>query len=162
MRADIDVEAVYPHPPGLVWQALTTSESLAVWFMPNDFAPVVGHRFTFRTEPAPGFDGVVHCEVLELDEPSRMVWSWRGGPLETTVTFTLEPLADGRTRFRMRQVGFHGLKARLTRIILESGSRRIYGRLLPAHLDGLAGKPVAPVEVTCRKSLVGALVWWGR
>ena len=25
--------------------------------MPNDFRPMVGHRFTFTTEPQPGFDG---------------------------------------------------------------------------------------------------------
>lgn len=30
----------------------------------NDFEPRIGHRFQFRTEPAPGFDGVVNCEVL--------------------------------------------------------------------------------------------------
>jgi len=39
--------------------------------MPNDFKPVVGHAFTFRTEPVSqhGFDGVVHCEVLDLEPP---------------------------------------------------------------------------------------------
>jgi len=29
----------------------------------------------------------VHCEVLELDPPRRMVWSWAGGNIDTTVTF---------------------------------------------------------------------------
>jgi uncharacterized protein YndB with AHSA1/START domain len=64
VKADIDETANYPHPVERVWAALTSSDALAVWLMPNDFKPVVGHRFTFRTKPAPGFDGIVHCEVL--------------------------------------------------------------------------------------------------
>ena len=45
-------------------------------------------RVTFRTSPAPGFDGIVRCQVPEIDPPERMVWSWAGGPIETTVTFS--------------------------------------------------------------------------
>jgi uncharacterized protein YndB with AHSA1/START domain len=94
----------------------------------------VGHRFTFRTRPAPGFDGVVRCEVLELDPPRRMVWSWAGGTIDTTVTFTLEETADGGTRLRMHQVGFHGLGAQLTRRILAGGWPGILRERLPAYL----------------------------
>jgi uncharacterized protein YndB with AHSA1/START domain len=129
MRTDIDLSARYPFPPDRVWAALTSSEALAAWLMPNDFAPVKGHRFTFRTKPAPGFDGIVHCEVLELDPPRRMVWSWAGGPLDTTVTFTLEPDGDG-TVLRMRHEGFHGLAAQLARRIMANG----WPRLLRRHL----------------------------
>ena len=34
-----------------LWSALTDSNKLAKWIMENDFKPVVGHRFQFRTEP---------------------------------------------------------------------------------------------------------------
>jgi uncharacterized protein YndB with AHSA1/START domain len=88
MKADIDVTVSYPHPVSRVWEALTSSEALTAWLMPNDFKPVVAHRFTFRTKPAPGFDGIVRCEVLELDPPRRMVWSWAGSSIGTTVTWT--------------------------------------------------------------------------
>jgi uncharacterized protein YndB with AHSA1/START domain len=100
-------EVVYGHPPGRVWRALTDSAALADWLMPNDFLPQVGHRFTFRTQPQPGFSGVVHCEVLELSEPKRIAWSWQGDPPMplTTVTFTLEPVGDG-TRLRLEHAGF--------------------------------------------------------
>jgi uncharacterized protein YndB with AHSA1/START domain len=151
MKADVLVTAVYRHPRERVWAALTSSAALAEWFMPNDFEPEVGRGFTFRTEPAPGFDGVVHCRVLELDPPARMVWSWAGGPIETTVTFTLEELRDGGTRLRAHQVGFHGLRAQLTRLILQGGAPRIYGERLPAYLDALAGRPARPVEVRCAR-----------
>jgi uncharacterized protein YndB with AHSA1/START domain len=54
---------------------------------------------------------VVHCRLLELEPPERMVWAWVGGPIETTVTFTLEDLGDGITRLQAGQVGFHVLRA---------------------------------------------------
>jgi uncharacterized protein YndB with AHSA1/START domain len=131
MKADIDLTAEYPHPPERVWAALTSSEALAAWLMPNDFRPVPGHRFTMRTKPRPrlGFDGIVRCQVLEIDPPRRMTWSWAGGRIETTVTFTVEPLGAERTRLRMRQAGFHGLGGQFTRRILASGWPGILRRL---------------------------------
>jgi uncharacterized protein YndB with AHSA1/START domain len=99
----------------------------------------VGHEFTFRTKPAPGFDGIVHCRVLEMRPPTGMVWIWTGGPIDTTVTFTLTELDRGRTRFHVRQLGFHGLGGQFARIVLASGTRRIYGERLPAYLNQLAG-----------------------
>jgi uncharacterized protein YndB with AHSA1/START domain len=77
VRADIDLTVSYPHPPQRVWQALTSSEALATWLMPNDFKPVVGHRFTLQARPRPllGFNNIVRCEVIELDPPRRMTWS---------------------------------------------------------------------------------------
>ena len=48
----------YPYPPERVWAALTSSEALAAWLMPNDFVPEVGHGFTLRTKPAPSFHGL--------------------------------------------------------------------------------------------------------
>jgi uncharacterized protein YndB with AHSA1/START domain len=149
MRADIDATVVYPHPPERVWAALTSSEALAAWLMPNDFVPTVGHAFTFTTKPAPGFDGIVRCQVLELDPPTRMVWSWAGGRIDTTVTFTLQPAGAGQTRLRMHQVGFHGLAAQLTRRILAGGYPRILGQRLPVYLDQQAGSRTGPIVVTC-------------
>jgi hypothetical protein len=54
-----------------------------------------------------------------------MVWSWTGGNIDTTVTFTLEEAAAAQARLRMCQVGFHGLGAQLTRRILAGGYPRI-------------------------------------
>ncbi len=163
MKADITASAAYPHPRERVWAALTSSEALAAWLMPNDFEPRVGHRFTFRTDSAPGFDGIVHCEVLEMDPPKRMVWVWSGGPIDTTVTFTLEDADDAGTRLHVRQVGFHGLRSQLTRLIMQNGWPQIYGRRLPAYLDELAGRSPEPVAVECAKgwrAYLGALRPW--
>ena len=71
-RTAIEVDQFLSHPPARVWRALTDPDRLARWLMPNDFAPVVGHRFTLRTDPRPDFDGIVHCEVLAV-EPERLL-----------------------------------------------------------------------------------------
>ncbi len=106
---DIVVESVLPHRADVVWKTLTTSDLIARWLMPNDFQPVVGHRFTFKTRPMGDWDGVVQCEVLESEPNRRLVYSWIGktGPdgLDSVVTWTLSP-ADGGTRVRMVHSGF--------------------------------------------------------
>lgn len=81
MTDSIRRELVFPQSREDVWRALTDSAALAEWLMPNDFEPRVGHRFTFRTQPNPqaGFDGIVHCEVLECAPPSRLAYTWAGG-----------------------------------------------------------------------------------
>jgi uncharacterized protein YndB with AHSA1/START domain len=144
MKADIDVTMTYPYPAERVWAALTSGEALSAWFMPTDFKPAVGHRFTFRARP---------FQVLELDPPTRMVWSWAGGNIDTTVTFTLEQTAGG-TRLRMRQVGFDGLGGQLTRRILAGGYPRILGQRLPAYLDQATppGPDATPPAAGCAQS----------
>src|SRR3954462_6913101 len=102
MPGAIRIDTVYPHSPHRVWTALTDSRAMAEWLMRNDFEPRLGHRFQFRTKPAPGFDGVVHCEVTELDPPRRLAYTWKGGSIDTIVTWTLEPVADG-TRVKFEQ-----------------------------------------------------------
>jgi uncharacterized protein YndB with AHSA1/START domain len=106
-RTAIAVDQYLAHAPARVWAALTDPELLARWLMPNDFQPIVGHRFSFRTQPRPehGFDGIVHCQVLELQPERRLRLAWRGGTIETTVTWTLA--AEGRgTRLFLEHAGF--------------------------------------------------------
>jgi uncharacterized protein YndB with AHSA1/START domain len=97
-----------------VWKTLTTAALIARWLMPNDFAPVIGKRFTFRTKPMGDWDGVVNCEVLEVEPNRKLVYSWKGGSdsnarygtkLDTLVTWTLTPVAGG-TRLRLVHAGF--------------------------------------------------------
>ena len=79
MTDAIRTDSFFPHPPEKVWRALTDPELLASWLMPNDFAPAAGHKFRFRSRPMGDWDGVVDCEVLEI-EPHRILrYSWEGG-----------------------------------------------------------------------------------
>ena len=54
---------------------------LARWLMENDFEPRLGKRFTLPGA-APGYRGWIECEVLALQAPLRMVWSWSMGDEE--------------------------------------------------------------------------------
>jgi uncharacterized protein YndB with AHSA1/START domain len=107
----IEVEYQLPQAPAKVWRALTESDLLARWLMPNDFRAEVGHRFQFRAPPMQNWDGIVRCEVLEVDPPRQLSYSWVGGSkeagtyLDSTVIWTLTPEGGG-TRLRLEHAGF--------------------------------------------------------
>ena len=135
MKRDLHFDAFYPHPPEKVWSALTRSEAIARWLMENDFEPRVGHRFQLRAKPQPGWDGIVNCEVLELDPPRRMSWSWKSNvPVDTVLTITLTPEADG-TRLHLAHTGFQGVKGIMVSYILGSGWKGIVSKGIPAAIQ---------------------------
>jgi uncharacterized protein YndB with AHSA1/START domain len=137
MRRDVNLSFDYPHAPAKVWRALTEPALLAQWLMENDFQAVVGHEFSFRTKPYPGFDGVVRCKVLALEAPKLLSYSWAGGGHETVLTFTLAPLGSG-TRLTLAHTGFEGLKGLITSLILGSGWKsKLLRTRLPAVLAQL-------------------------
>ena len=105
------VEREMPHPPEKVWRALTQGPLIDEWLMKSDFQPVVGHKFTFRAEPMPHWNGVTDCEVLEVEPHARLSYTWNASGaeaangLKTVVTWTLTP-TQGGTQLRMEQSGF--------------------------------------------------------
>ena len=94
-----------PHAPKKVWRALTEPDLLARWLMKTDLQPTVGHEFRFTREPLPHWDGVVNCQILEVDEPRFISYTWRALGVDTVVSFTLEATSTG-TRLRLGQTGF--------------------------------------------------------
>lgn len=137
---DITLEKFYPHPPERIWRALTDPDELEAWLMENDFEPRVGHRFQLRGEPKPGWRGIVDCEVLEVDEPRRLSYSWLGGEdgEPTVVTFTLTPV-EGGTRLRLEHTGFRGLGGFFTRFVLSRGwKKKLLREKLPRVLEEMA------------------------
>ena len=111
----IVVDDVFPHAPETIWKTLTTGELIGRWMMPpTGFEPVEGKRFTFQTTPGGAWDGVIHCQVLEVTPNKRLVYAWKGGHesntgygawLDTVVTFTLSKEQNG-TRLRLVHSGF--------------------------------------------------------
>ncbi|MGB9241963.1 MAG: SRPBCC domain-containing protein [Candidatus Acidiferrales bacterium] len=99
------IEREIPHPPEKVWRALTEGPLIEEWLMKNDFRPVVGHRFNFRSTPMPNWDGVIDCEVLVIEPNSRLSYSWGSMGLKSVVAWTLTPTKGG-THVRMEQSGF--------------------------------------------------------
>jgi uncharacterized protein YndB with AHSA1/START domain len=99
------IEREMPHPPEKIWRALTQGALIEEWLMKNDFQPVVGHQFSFRSTPVPGWDGIIQSEVLTIEPNSKLSYSW--GTMGTTslVTWTLTPTKSG-THVRMEQTGF--------------------------------------------------------
>lgn len=135
MKRDLRFERTYPYPPERVWRALTDPQAIADWLMPNNFEPRLGHKFEFQTEPRPGFDGRVSCEVIELDPPRRLAYTWRGGGVNTVLRMTLEPVADG-TRLTLEHTGFKGARAVMVSFILSSGwGSKILAEHLPAAIE---------------------------
>ncbi|MFG1419470.1 SRPBCC domain-containing protein [Xanthobacter sp. V0B-10] len=110
IRKDADLA----FPLDVVWRAMTDSEWLAVWFFPNDIQPTPGHKFTIWSRPVERWDGEFQCQVLEVVPEKLLRFSWRGGHeelkgfgrhIDTTVTWTLSPVADG-TRLTFVHEGF--------------------------------------------------------
>ncbi len=128
---DILLRETYPHGRDRVWTCLTDPDLLAEWLMPNDFRPVLGHEFTFRTQPRPGFDGVVRSRVVEIAPPERLVITWAGGGIDTVVSFTLTEVPGG-TQVELQQSGFSGLRGVVPRLALGSGWKSVLGRKLRA------------------------------
>jgi uncharacterized protein YndB with AHSA1/START domain len=106
MNPTVSLDFQFTSPIEKVWLALTDAKTLAKWVMDNDdFEPVVGHKFQFRTEPTQWWDGIVNSEVLEVDEPHKLSYTWVGGGISTTVKWTLKQ-SDGTTHLHLEQTGF--------------------------------------------------------
>ncbi|MBL0745222.1 SRPBCC family protein [Chryseolinea lacunae] len=103
----------FSHPPEAVWQFLTDPDLMAQWLMKNDFKPIVGHAFQFKTNPIPSLniDGIMHCTVLEIVPFKKLSYTWKAGPgngkieLDTLVVWTLRPIANG-TELHLEHSGF--------------------------------------------------------
>jgi uncharacterized protein YndB with AHSA1/START domain len=103
MLRNLNMEVFYAYPPQRVWQVITNPQSLAAWLMENDFEPRIGHKFQFQHSTLPGIDGSIDCEVIELDEPNRLSYTWQDKLMHqpSIVTWTLTPV-DGGTRLQLK------------------------------------------------------------
>ncbi|MFD0587323.1 SRPBCC domain-containing protein [Paenibacillus sp. GCM10027627] len=89
-----------------LWAAVTDSDQLAKWVLPNDFKPEVGHRFKFQAEPNEWWDGLIQGEVLVVEQPQRLSYSWESGGEKHTVVWTLQDLGEGKVNLHLEQTGF--------------------------------------------------------
>ena len=124
------------HSPDKVWRALTDPELLAEWLLPVvdhklDLAP--GAAFTFKTQPYPGWDGTVNCELVEIEANRKLSYTWRVPFLDTVVTFTLTPTPSG-TRLSLVQSGFKAEQKR------ESGGARYGWKMMGGKLVELLAR----------------------
>ncbi|MFT3924601.1 MAG: SRPBCC domain-containing protein [Myxococcales bacterium] len=145
---EIVVDEVFPHAPEVLWKTLTNGELMGRWLMaPTGFAAVKGTHFIFQTTPGGSWDGVIHCQVLDVIPNERLVYAWRGGheantgygaPLDTVVTWTLTQVQAG-TRLKLVHAGFV--------IPRNEGALKIMGegwKKVVAKLGTLAGESDSP------------------
>lgn len=137
---EIVVEEIFPHAPETIWKTLTSGELVGRWLgmKPTGFEAVKGTRFTFQTTPAQAWDGVIHCEVLEVKRNERLSYSWQGGHesnaqqygslLDTIVTFTLAKAAGG-TRLRLVHSGFVAPRNDSAYRNMSDGWKKVLGRV---------------------------------
>lgn len=153
MKRDIVLEHVYEFPPERIWRALTDPKAIAAWLMENDFEPRLGHKFQFRAQPMPGWNGIVDSEVIELDKPRRLAYTWESGGHSTAVIWILDPVPEG-TRLRLEHTGFEGPHGQATLEMLRSGWKKMlaetFGAIV-ASLDasGLTIEPALADRSTC-------------
>lgn len=123
MSQAVDLEVFYPHSPERVWQVLTNRRTLAAWMMENDFEPKLGHKFRFYSQPLPGLKTAIQCEVVELEEPTRLAYTWQEAATTepALVVWTLTPVAGG-TQLRLKHYQYSYTTA--AAIPNRSGSNR--------------------------------------
>lgn len=152
-------EVVFPDPIEKVWHALTDPQALAEWLMPNNFKPVAGHKFNFHIDPMGPMLGIVECEVVEVEPPRRLVYTWvmrpskpdrpRHAPM--TLTWTLEPVGSG-TRLTLVQTGAEAMNW-FFRLSMNMGWSRYLKKLMPLVLrnirDGRFTPGAVPRKMRC-------------
>ena len=133
------IEKAFRHPAETVWIGITDSRALAEWLMPNDFLPEVGHHFRFVVDSSGTFDGVTHCEVTEMIEQKKLVFTYKNSLMRnytTTVEWTLRR-APGGTRLVIEHSGFEGFSgSRLSKSIGKTWMK-MATELLPRVLENV-------------------------
>jgi uncharacterized protein YndB with AHSA1/START domain len=138
-------EIDYPHPIELVWEALTNNDAVSEWLMKAEgLKPEVGSKFTLTYDDGQGgYGGTVECEVLAVDKPKRLSYTWNSPPtLFTTLTINLES-TDGGTHLRLEQTGFEsgGEGAEQFRTGADWGwGKKFLPDTLAKYLDKLAAR----------------------
>ena len=123
----------YPYPIEDVWTVVTDPDYVAQWTTtgqggrPHGFVAIPGTQFQLVGKPTIGWAGVVYCEVVEVDAPRLLHYTWKGDKDADTVTqvrYRLEPMPGG-TRFTVEHTGFTGLAGFAMSRLLGSVRRKM-------------------------------------
>ncbi|MGD6943652.1 SRPBCC family protein [Cytobacillus gottheilii] len=95
---DIKQTVMIEAPIQKVWDKVSTSEGIELWFMPNDFKLEEGYEFHVQSPFGPS-----PCKVLEIDEPNKISFSWDTDGW--VVTFLLKEVGN-QTEFTLIHGGW--------------------------------------------------------
>ncbi|MCM3790528.1 SRPBCC domain-containing protein [Domibacillus indicus] len=117
------------------WKAVSTSEGIAAWWMPNTFEPVLGHEFILHAGPF----GDSPCTVTELDPPHRLGFDWGK---DWHLAFELKKLEENKTEFTLIHSGWDAEKVTefgqphsVVRGIMDGGWESIIKEKLPTYIE---------------------------
>ena len=140
--AEFSIVREYPHSIAKVWRVMTDPELMPLWTSTGrggraeGFRPEVGTRFQLIAKPTPGWRGIVDCEVLEVDPPSLLRFSWVGDEngKATFVAQRLEAIPGG-TRLTYEHTGFTGAGGFIMSRLLGSVRKKMLDVGLPGALN---------------------------
>lgn len=107
----------YPYPIDEVWHVVTDPAQVAQWTTtgqggrPEGFEATAGTSFRLIGKPTIGWAGVVYCQVISVEAPRALHYTWKGDASTddvTDVTYLLEEIPGG-TRFTFHHSGFTGV-----------------------------------------------------
>ena len=104
----IQTDRVFNLPMKEAWEIVTSQKFLTEWLMPGSFKPEVGHHYHFQCfPPDKSWDGKIFGEILEVDKPNMVKFTWKTSQLNvpTTVCFQLEETEAG-VRFSVTHTDF--------------------------------------------------------
>ena len=126
MNNSIILEKSYKYDKEIIWKALTDKKYIAKWLMDTDFKLEKDLDFKLIDKNAKGWDGVVHCKLIDFEENKKLVYRWNNDKSETAtiVEFTIEQNGE-ETSLKINHTGFKGIKGQFTKIVLASGWNRM-------------------------------------
>jgi uncharacterized protein YndB with AHSA1/START domain len=115
-----------------VWTVLTGEGLIGEWLGCLGYRAEIGGIFHMQPDAdrraAGDVEGATHCELLLLEPPERMRFSWfMPGTPKTLVEIALTDNGDGSTTARLRHSGWERFEAdevRAIRDMLDGGWRR--------------------------------------
>lgn len=132
---DIIHELTLSAPIHKIWDAVASSQGLESWLMKNTFVAELGAKFTMQSSPRGDFDGIIHCEVVVIERPYLLAFTWDGGPLKSLlVTMELKEI-EGKTSFKLTHSGWTENVKMVRDMLNEGWIKQCFPRLI-AYLEG--------------------------
>ncbi len=132
---EIRKQVIINAPIEKVWNAIATSEGLALWWMENTFKPILGYEFILKAGPF----GDSPCKVTEINAPNKLSFDW---DKDWHLTFELTEITNGSCRLNFTHSGWDeckstkfGQKHTEIRTVMDKGWEENIKEKLPKKLE---------------------------
>jgi uncharacterized protein YndB with AHSA1/START domain len=126
-----------PTTAEVLWRAVFESDALAPTLSFVGFVPQAGSRFQLRAAPPGKTASLVDCEVVEVEYPTRVVFTWQteSMPAPATAVLTMEETEKG-PRLGVNRVGGDPTSCDVATALLgRRWQRSLFAEALPAYLQ---------------------------